>query len=240
MNEDSRSAVIIRIIGILLALALGIFAISLASAAVQELNTTPTTTTTLSSPDVCSDQYFYGFESTDLGWEAQRADDSQAISRVKQTTVMARSGHGALELQVDLDAGNPNKRSGETFINLAANPPIGLVAPFNLEDVPITIWFFVPAAATANTDAFIGVQIFVKDQLYRNEYSDWGNLANNTNRWIAFTFVPSRKAPEFGFMDNGFDPTQITIIGFKIGTKENSSADYSGSVWIDDVCWKMS
>ena len=239
MNDDSRIAVVLRIIGIIVALLLGVLAIWLASSAVQELQTTPTPSSAVLSPNICADQFFYGFESTNLGWEAQRtAIDSQAIQRVTQTTTMAKSGQGALELQVDLDSSNPKNQSGEAFIDLVSNPPIGLTPPFNLESVPITIWFFVPATATGNSDASFGVQIFVKDQQYRSEYSDWGALVNNTDRWIAFTFVPSRKPPQSGRMDEGFDPTQITIMGFKIGTRKNSSASFQSPVWIDDICWQ--
>jgi len=247
MNDNSRLATVIRIVGVIFALALAIFAIWFAFSTVQELKTTPTPTlnatiptpnTFVFSPSTCADQFFYGFETTPMGWDAQTAMDSQAIPSVKQSTAMAKNSQGSLELQVDLDGNNPNKQSGETFIDLVSNPPVGLEAPFNLEGVPITVWFFVPTAAAGNSDARNGVQIFVKDQQYRSEYSGWGDLTNNTDRWIAFTYVPTRNPPQSGYMDKGFDPTVITIIGFKIGTRPGSSASYSGPIWIDNICWQ--
>lgn len=236
--KSNSIAAIVRLGIIILAVVSGMSAIWFASSAVKELKTTPMPNVTALSPEGCTDQFFYGFESTNTGWKAQRANGSQAILNVTQTTVMAKSGQGALDLQVDLDSSNPNRRSGETFIDLASNPPIGLVAPFKLEDVPITVWFFVPAAAAGSSDIPNGVQIFVKDEQYRSEYSDWGILTNNTDRWVSFTFVPTREPPQSGYMDEGFDPTRINIIGFKIGTSEDSSASYAGPVWIDDVCWQ--
>lgn len=238
MNDNSRITVVTRIIGIILALVLGISAIWFASSALQELQTTHTPAVAVFSPGNCADQFFYGFESTHMGWEAQTAADSQAILNIKQTSEMAKSGLGALELQVDLDGNNPNKQSGEAFINLASNPPIGLKAPFDLEGIPITVWFFVPATAAGNPNAPNGVQIFVKDQNGLSEYSTWGNLTNNTDRWAALTFVPTRDPSESIQMQDGFEPSMINIIGVKIGVAKDSSASYSGSFWIDDICWQ--
>ena len=116
-------------------------------------------------------------------------------------------------------------------------PPPGIQAPINLEDVLITVWVYAPGGAAGDPNRPNGVQVFVKDQNWLSEYGAWFNLSGYTDRWIPITLTPSRQPPPGVYMDAGFDPSNIIVVGVKIGAGTNSEATYSGPIYIDGVTW---
>jgi hypothetical protein len=188
------------------------------------------------APIVCPDRSWYSFESGAMGWEPQ-TQDSQAVREVKQSTAQARLGIRSLELLVELDATDAKKSSGEAFVDLRTDPPSNLTAPVNLQGMPISIWVLASEEAAGDRKAPNGVQVFVSDRNFNNEYGPWVNLTTETGRWIPVTLTPSRDEPPSGKMQPGFDPTQVVLVGIKIGAADGSTDTYTGPLWIDDVCW---
>jgi hypothetical protein len=193
-----------------------------------------------SSLMACNFRSLYSFESgTMMGWKPQTVNGNRAVLQVKQSTELVRSGRGSLELQVELRGGDENNSSGEAFVDLSLNPPPGLRAPLNLENIPIVIWVYVPETAIGNPQIPNGVQVFVKDQEFRSQYGEWRNLTDNidTDTWIAVILTPTKTPSPMIETDAGFDPSSIILVGIKIGIGTGSTATYTGSIWIDDVCW---
>jgi hypothetical protein len=171
-------------------------------------------------------------------WVPQTYEDSQAIvaaERSERNT--ARFGCYSLRLTVDLAGGHENKSKGEAYVDMVWFPPTGVEAPVNLEGVPITIWVYVPTAAAGDPDRPNGVQVFVKDQGSLNEYGGWFNLPGYTDKWIPLGLTPSTQPPPMGYMDTGFDPSNIILVGVKIGAGTNSTATYRGPIYVDGVSW---
>jgi hypothetical protein len=54
---------------------------------------------------------------------------------------------------------------------------------------------------------------------------------------MTVTVTPERTPPPNGYMDPGFDPTKIILLGLKVGAGSGSTASFSGLVWLDDVDW---
>ncbi|MCC6615808.1 MAG: cellulase family glycosylhydrolase [Anaerolineae bacterium] len=190
---------------------------------------------------------FYSFEDGDMGWFAQDYTNSQACSEVRISDV-ALDGQSSLEMILNLRGGDEHLGQGEALVSLEIHPPQGLTAPVDLEGHTITIWVYAPKSTSSsqdargpagNPDSPNGLQVLVKDAEFRNEYGIWQNVVEG--EWNRVTLTVSAQVPERGlsrgYMDPGFDPTQITVIGLKIGTGGGSTAWYEGSIYIDAVGW---
>lgn len=180
----------------------------------------------------------YDFEDGPQGWVYQTFADSQAISRVQQSSEYTRFGKSSLELQVDLIGKNQQKSNGEAFVDFSNNPPAGETVPLDFNGKPIIMWVYVPSSAIGDPRAPDAIQVFVKDMLYRSQYSEWMRLTrSNTNQWIPISMTPTDQEVKDYETDLEFDPTRIKILGFKIGSHDRSTARFTGSIWIDGVYW---
>jgi serine/threonine protein kinase len=180
----------------------------------------------------------FGFEESDEKWGKQKAGDSQAVTAITRSPKKAKFGCHALELSVDLVGEHPNKSKGEAAIDLLNFPPAGVKAPLNLEGAEITVWVFAPRLAAGNPSHPNGLQLFVKDLAGKSLYSGWVNLTDIVESWSPVTLVPGKEPPPSGYMDKGFNPRSLTQIGLKIGSGANSSATYSGPIYLDGVSWR--
>lgn len=179
----------------------------------------------------CPDSSKYGFESADVTWKPQTWEDSQAVTAVSQSEKnTARFGCYSLKLIVDLVAGDPNKSKGETYVDMLVSPPAEETVPVNLDGKEITVWMYMQEGAAGSPSEPNGVQVFVRDSNFRSEYGPWLNLVGNTERWIPVKLTPSK-------LDNGFDPTNIIVVGVKIGAGGGSKTTYRGTIYVDGVNW---
>lgn len=205
---------------------------------------TPTTTPTLPpspapvlTPTCLTDSSKYGFESGVMGWMHQTLEDSQAVTAVAQSERnVAKFGCYSLKLTVDLGDRRVNKSKGEAYVDMRFFPPAKVTTPLNLEeDVQISAWVYVPGAA-GSPDRPNGVQLFVKDQNWRSEYGSWFNLTSAS--WISVTLTPLRTTPlHGGYMESGFDPTKIIMVGIKVGAGAGSETPYLGPIYVDAIDW---
>lgn len=190
---------------------------------------------------------YYSFEDGDMGWFAQDYTTSQACSEVRVSDI-AYDGQSSLEMVLNLRGGDEHFGQGEALVSTEFYPPEGVTVPIDLEGHTITIWVYAPENASSgdnilgpagDPDNPNGFQIFVKDTAFRNEYGVWKNVVEG--EWNRVTLSVSAQVPEDGlsrgYMDTGFDPTQIIVIGLKIGTGRGSTAWYEGSIYIDGVGW---
>ncbi len=198
---------------------------------------TGTSTPTATCPEDDSSKYGFELELADVPWVVQTYIGSQAITEVAQSGEMARFGCYSLKATVDLVGGHENKSNGETFVDLSFFPPTGVQAPVNLEGVPITVSVYVPRDAAGDSGRPNGIQVFVKDKNFASEYGAWFDLSDSTDRWVSISLVPMRETPPSGFMENGFDPSNIVIVGIKIGVGSDSIATYRGPIYIDGINW---
>lgn len=191
-------------------------------------------------PSKCPDNFWPDSEPVVYRWQSQ-TNDRQAAVQLKQLGNEFAS-ESVLELQLNLDGTDENKDAGEAFIDLRYHSPTGLQAPLNLEGVPITMAVYVPDLAGGTTEQPNGVQIFVKSQIdpndsFKSEYGTWMDLTDKTDRWLVLFLTPAKTPPPDGKMDPDFDPANIVLVGINIATQEGADVQYSGPVWISDVCW---
>jgi uncharacterized repeat protein (TIGR02543 family) len=188
-----------------------------------EMNANKTVTANFEST---SDTARYSFETDVQGWVAQTYVDSQAITNVARDTTRAKYGSASLRCTVDLRGGHANYSKGETYVDLQTAQ--------NLSNATVTLWVWIPPEAVA--DPPNGIQVFFKDSNWRSKYSSWKNIGNDipTNEWVQITI--NLATEQWGYDENA-NLNQVRIVGVKIGAGGQSTATFSGYIWIDSVNW---
>jgi hypothetical protein len=150
---------------------------------------------------------------------------------------MAKFCQHSLRLTVDLVGQHDNKGKGEALVDVQVfDRAKGEKIPIDLNGKTITIWVYVQKGARGDPNSPNGVQVFVKDREHRSEYGAWLDIPIE-NAWFTVKLTPSKTEPQKGFMTPGFDPTQIIIVGFKIGAGGKSTATYNQPIYLDGINW---
>lgn len=166
----------------------------------------------------------YDFETGVEGWTFQDYTDSQAISAVAQSNVQAKSGSYSLMGTAHLVPGDANYSKGEVLVNRTAANAL------NLQGLQASVSVFGPTgAAGTNPSSPNGWQMFFKDVAWKSWYGPWTNMT--VNAWQALSVTPGVTTP--AFVDSGFDPTQIMVMGVKLGTGGSSTGTYDGAIYVD-------
>jgi hypothetical protein len=180
----------------------------------------------------------YGFENELTGWIPQTYENAMACFQVSQSDEKAKDGLFSLKLDMDLIGGNESKSQGEAWVDMRNFPPIDEALPLKSIDFTnrtITMWVYAPAGSVGDNSKPNGLQIFVKDVNFKSNYGAWTNIVEN--QWIQLSFAVTASAVENGYVDKGFDPSQIIVIGIKMGSGGGSTAIYNGPIYIDAVNW---
>lgn len=168
-----------------------------------------------------NEAFRFDFESTSTeGWEISSGKEEQAVSQVAAAATEFHSGGHALKSDIDLDPSNNERKKGVIFV----------MYPGDMANRPISVWVKFPREAGGDPSHRNGVQLFAKDQNFNIQESFWHNIGYDipTGEWVELRFTPSA--------ENGFDPTQVMLIGLKIGLGAGSNTRWQGSFYMDDVC----
>jgi hypothetical protein len=177
-----------------------------------------------------------------MEWYHQTWNTDQAVTAVAQSADRAKFCQHSLKLTVDLVGQDANKSKGEALVDVQFFDRVkGEKVPLNLDDKTITIWVYALGGATGERKSPNGVQVFVKDRNHNSQYGAWLDIPIE-NDWFTVKLTPS-KTPSEGVSTfitkpgTEFDPTQIMIVGFKIGAGGESNATYNQPIYIDGVNW---
>lgn len=172
-------------------------------------------------------------------WRAQDFFNSQAIERVQLTRSQACAGEGSLALSLHLIGQDANRSQGETFVDLRTHPPLAEdgscpSAPFDFNGQELSARLAFPPALQGTPSAPNGAQLFVKDAQFRSYYGPWTNLIPGDS-CLRVGVTPSTTSPAGGYMDPGFDPSQVIIMGLKIGSNSSWTGSFRGEVQLDEL-----
>lgn len=193
---------------------------------------------------VNADTAGYNFESglTD-GWIASTYSDSQAVSALAASAEQAAAGDYSLKMSVQLVAKSANLSKGEAYVDMRRHRPYNTGrVPVSLKNRTVSFWTFVPAELKGELpSAPNGIQVLLKDVNFLNWYSSFIKVADTiaTNTWYKIEVPVSTAAGNYGFMDDGFDPENVIIMGVKIGTADAATnVNVVSGMYIDSISWK--
>lgn len=178
----------------------------------------------------------FSFEVGPTGWMPQDYKDSRACIQVLQSKDLAQEGTYSLKMIMDLVGGHPEKSKGEAWVNLVETSPGGETFPADFSSRTITAWIYAPPGARGDGSKPNGFQLFAKDKDWRSLYGTWRNIVEG--QWTEISLAVGNSAPHWGYMDPGFDPTQVVAIGVKMGAGGGSVATFTGAVYLDAVDWR--
>ncbi len=168
----------------------------------------------------------YTFESGVMGWVAQDASGTRGCVAVQSSTGQHHgAGVRSLEMTLAINGSDPTTSRGEALAELAG--------PLDLHAATIKAWIYAPPGSSGPTDNPNGVQLFIKDSSYRSRYSTWRKVV--PGEWFQVQLPVSGSGA--GFVDAGFDPTKIVMVGVKFAAGGGSAAKYRGPIYVDDVEW---
>jgi hypothetical protein len=182
----------------------------------------------------------YGFErpwydffpTADTGFVPNLEEKTRGIIKVERSVDRACMGRYSLKATADLEGGHYSKGSGETYVKITTP------ADMDMRGKTITACVYAPSGAGGDPRSPNGFQLFVKDKDFRNHYSAWVDIAGYEEMWLKLTLTPGVAA--YGdVIDEGFDPTQVLLVGVKIGIGEKAKegTTYRGPIHIDAVNW---
>ena len=183
-------------------------------------------------------EVLYSFENNSSGWTAQTYYSTIACIQVSNSAETAKDGLFSLKLDMNLIGNDVRNSRGEAWVDMRYYPPPAVQIPFmplDLNSRTITMWVYAPTGAIGDSNKPNGLQIFVKDIHWNGSYSTWINVVEN--EWVQLSFTVSNALIESGYMEPGFDPTQIIAVGIKMGAGGGSTAVYQGPIYIDAVDW---
>jgi hypothetical protein len=116
--------------------------------------------------------------------------------------------------------------------------PAGITtpAPYNLTSVAITCRVYAPPGSAGARNSPNGFQVFIEDENFKSEYGTWENITpEREGTWFPVILTPGTQRPPDGWIDEGFDPTRIILLGVKIGAGGQSTDQirYAGPVYVD-------
>lgn len=167
----------------------------------------------------------FGFEEGIMGWMAENRGDSRAV--VKVDSASTRDGNSVLRLWVNLIGGDRTRSKGEAWAEFED--------PRDLRNRHVVATLFARQGARGDHSDPNGFQVFVKDTAHRALYGPYTRIVHE--RWMDVELMVTDTAPPTGWMEEGFDPTQIIALGIKIAAGGNSAAQYSGALYLDAVQW---
>lgn len=182
-----------------------------------------------------ADTTLFGFKENDMEWEPNTYWDSQAIISVTQTSDIAFLSSGSLRMMLNLIGSDSTNGQGEAFVDLIYHPPYGVTAPVDLLGVEISAWIYAPKGSGGPQGQENYMQVMVKDSNWNSEYGKATDVVEET--WFKITLIPSATQPIGGDMKPGFDPTDIILVGVKIGSQSDSTYQYTGPIYLDAFDW---
>lgn len=169
----------------------------------------------------------YDFESGTQSWTYQIWSDSQAISAVAQSGAQFHDGSKSLAGTTNLIPLHANNSKGEVYVDRTAANKL------NLLGLPADVWVYGPTgAAGGNPSSPNGWQMFFKSEVggsWKYWYGPWENLVENTWQNLSVTLGTTIPASE----EAGFDPTQVRMLGVKLGTGGYATTAFTGTVYVD-------
>lgn len=173
----------------------------------------------------------FNFENGIQEWKCQLTDPTtEACVSVKQSNEYAFGASNSLEMMLELIGGSPNQAKGEVWREITGEKDY-----LNLDGRRITAHVYIPVGAMGSPESPNGLQIFVKDAEWRNQYGCWhGISAENTWIDVELSVSEASNACDGWFTQRGFDPTRIRAYGIKLGSGGESTETYNGAIYLDD------
>lgn len=196
-------------------------------------------------------QNVYDFEQTIDGWVVETDSSSMGAVSVEQSKLFKYTGEKSLKVACNMQKADTTKTKGEIRVDLEVDPPNNSIqAPINLLNRTVIAYVRFPKEFQGESHSPNGMQVFAKtiiedttdqgDDKWPGLYSKWINATGKQENWIKITLTVKDNKLKGQHRDNGFDPTNVSIIGIKfaLGDKASMNCKFKGDIFVDHVTWE--
>jgi uncharacterized protein (TIGR03437 family) len=163
-----------------------------------------------------------------VDWIPQDFRDSQGVET-------SNLENGRLKITVKLTGGHSNFSKGEVYTDLLYVPDLECQVPEKMDfsQREIRVEVEVPVGFVGLPDRPNGIQLFVKDDKFRAQYSVWENVTQAGK--YTLTLRPNAAGDGAAETTPGFTPDRIRIIGVKFSIGDGSNAMFNGVAFLNNI-----
>ncbi|MFC1589958.1 hypothetical protein ACFL42_00540 [Candidatus Omnitrophota bacterium] len=159
----------------------------------------------------------------DANFRPQTYYDSRGI------TDITRNG-AELELAAHLIPGDRNYSKGEIMLDLRYGvSSIGYTEPLDLRGKEVSFLFKAPEGFVSDESKPPSVSVFVKDSGWKSQYGIPVKVTKE-DQWYRVSLRPSENLLDGGWIDDGFDPSAVIMLGFKV--QVDRGEQYDGPLYV--------
>ncbi len=179
----------------------------------------------------------YSFGSDAEGWTHQTYAGLMACTNVSWVSSAPSNSAGCLAVDMHLDGADPDYNEGEIMVDMRYYPPDLVSIPVDLKGKRVSAWIYCPAGLDAPESGPNYVRLFCKDETWKSFYGSLQHIRTNGN-WFSISMTPDTNMPRYGWIDAGFDPTRVHMIGLQIAAAGGATSKYDGKFYVDGVAFE--
>lgn len=189
----------------------------------------------------------YDFERTKQGWVVETDPSTLGAKSVNKSTIKPYCGKSSIQVTLNLSKEIEGHSQGEIRVDLRTHAPGDEIGPLNLDDKIITVYIYFPKEYEGLSHCPNGFQLFAKTVIkhknrkdeWKSLYSSWYNATGLSEDWMRIRFKITNNPPDDYYIENGFDPTNVSFLGVKfgLGGEAPSNIKFEGDIFVDCVSW---
>ena len=177
---------------------------------------------------------WYSFTSDTEGFAYSTYDTTKACTNVRRAAAAPSNGTGCLEIDVHLDGTNSSYAAGEVSVDMQAYPPQDVSVPIDLKGKRVSARVYCPGGLLGPESNPNYMRLFCKDDAWKSFYGSLDHISA-TGYWVTISMTPDTNMPNHGWMDAGFNPSRIRMIGLSLAAGGGSTCKYDGKLYLDGL-----
>ena len=178
------------------------------------------------------------------GWTCETGPGTRGFTE-STVLVNAESGRGALRIEADLAAGDPDRSRGAISLSLVDHWPFACPQPgadraLNLDGILIRLRIRLPAGSAGRPQTPNWLQVFLKTRLSAEQwpsmYAAPVTISPSLEGRSVEIVIPA-DIRQAAHVDAGFNPRKVGLIGLAMGMESGAIA---APVWIDEIAVETS
>ncbi len=178
-----------------------------------------------------SDWMGYRFEDGIQNWST--SEGSYKLAELTASEEYHCTGHQSLMLTTQIsnvDTYLFTHTEATAYFDRAIPEGASSPGPYSLNKIPISCYVYFPTSWVANNGPLVDVQIYVKDNEFRNQWgTDIPITAELAEQWIKLELTVDATNAE-----PNFDVNNVNTLGIRIDATQNEPFDLVSSMYIDE------
>lgn len=182
-------------------------------------------------PSIDASWIGYNFEESIEDWVT--SEGAYKLASLSTSAQQAYQSFQSLKLTTELCGQTDflyRHTEATAYFTSAVPQGINTLGPYDLTDHQVSCYVYLPSDLAPKGDPQAYVRIFVKDDQFRNQYSDLINITDiNTEKWTKLSLAIGNHNA-----DPNFDSTRINTLGLRFELYNDATLNFVGDIFIDE------